>query len=243
MSKHTNMSASSVPICQRVLERLEEFHGFSVSRVEEETFFDDYRHFFDAVGHLNLQHEAKHMVDLDDTADWALSGDSNTLGYLCVAFEHPDGTITLLREVCERDKKGRPGVSEAWLPEYNFTKHSPVSLAEQEYFLQKRYYDTSPTKPLIFRYGREEDEEDEEFLPKRKEKEHPICVLCSTKCDCEYGHNPRPLKDEGVCCSECNQMVLLARMGMIKKNAEGEYEFQKLDYKPGKIGVITPGSQ
>ena len=164
-------------------------------------------------------------------------------GYLCVAFEHPDGTITLLREVCERDKKGRPGVSEAWLPEYNFTKHSPVSLAEQEYFLQKRYYDTSPTKPLIFRYGREEDEEDEEFLPKRKEKEHPICVLCSTKCDCEYGHNPRPLKDEGVCCSECNQMVLLARMGMIKKNAEGEYEFQKLDYKPGKIGVITPGSQ
>ena len=239
MSNHTNMSASSVPICQRVLERLESAHGITVSRVEEETFFDDYKHFSDAVKHLNLEREANHMVDLDDTSDWAMSGDTNTLGYLCVAFENADGTITLLREVCAKNKNGVPYVSHAWLPEYNFTKDSPVSLTEQEYFLQKRYYDGSLTKPRVFRYALEDDEEDEEFLPKRKEKEHPICVLCSKVCDCAYGHNPRPLKDEGVCCSECNQMVILARMGMLKKNAQGEFEFQRLAYRP-TIGLIQP---
>ena len=150
-------------LCRRVLERLEAHSGLQISRVEEETYFDDYGHFFDAVGALNLHHEAKHMVDLDGVADWSMSGDSNTTGQLCIAFENSDGTITLLREVCERDKQGRPYVSEAWLPEYNFNVRSPVPRWEQERFLQMRYYDSSLKKPLVFSYALVDDEEDEKF--------------------------------------------------------------------------------
>ena len=235
MSNHTNMSA---PICQRVLERLEAFEKRGITRVEQETHFDDYDTFVEGVKNLNQSlRRFNHMVDLDDTDCWAMSGDSRTTGYLCVAFEHPDGQITLLREVCAK-KDGVPYTSESWLPEYNFTKQSPVSLDEQVRFLQWRYYETSPTNPLVFRYVLEEDEEDEAFLAKHKE--HPTCVLCSKKCECQYGHNPYPLyqKDtQGKCCNACNQMVLLARLGMLKVNAEGEFEFLPMKYKPSMIGI------
>ena len=66
---------------------------------------------------------------------------------------------------------------------------------------------------------------------------NPTCVFCKKPCDCKYGHNPRPLKSEGVCCNACNHMVILARVGMLKLNAEGEFEFQNLNYKPTMIGL------
>jgi len=37
------------------------------------------------------------------------------------------------------------------------------------------------------------------------------CCFCN-KIKPEYGNNPFPLKDEGLCCDECNIVVVLARM-------------------------------
>lgn len=203
-------------ICLRVLERLEAFHGYAISRVEEESHFDDYPHFFDAVGALGIsQKHHGHMVDLDDSNYWNMSGESNTNGTLCVAFENGDGSITLLREVCERNKNGEPYLSQAWLPEYNFTKDSPISLSEQERFLQMRYYDTCPKKPLIFKFVTMDDENDESFMPKSEEAKKA---------------------------EEAKAIELLISKGMMIKNAQGEYEFKNFDYKPTRIGVITPSS-
>jgi len=39
--------------------------------------------------------------------------------------------------------------------------------------------------------------------------EYPICVLCEEMCDCKYGHNPEPLKDNGRCCDKCNQTKVI----------------------------------
>ena len=43
--------------------------------------------------------------------------------------------------------------------------------------------------------------------------------------------------------AEQKAIELLVSNGMMKRNAQGEYEFQRLPYKPAKIGVITPDSQ
>ena len=206
-------------VCLRVLERLEAFHGQIVSRVEEESYFDEFSDFSEAVKNLNADYvnhnSIKHMIDLDDMDNWTMSGESRTTGCVCIAFEHPDGSVTLLREVCERGHNGEPYVSQAWLPEYNFTKESPISLAEQERFLQMRYYDTSPKKPLVFRYALMDDEEDESFMPKSEEDKK----------------------------AEADKAIeLLISKGMMMKNAQGEYEFKNIPYKPTRIGVITADS-
>ena len=37
------------------------------------------------------------------------------------------------------------------------------------------------------------------------------CVMCG--CDAgEYGNNPAPLHNEGVCCDDCNQEVVMTRI-------------------------------
>jgi len=41
---------------------------------------------------------------------------------------------------------------------------------------------------------------------------NPNCCLCSKKCECAYGNSPQPLATEGVCCNECNQKVIIARL-------------------------------
>ena len=39
---------------------------------------------------------------------------------------------------------------------------------------------------------------------------------------------------------EAEAIELLISNGMMKRNAEGELEFQRIAYKPTRIGVITP---
>lgn len=47
-----------------------------------------------------------------------------------------------------------------------------------------------------------------------KDTEH-ICCICGKKFK-EYGNNPAPVKDEGLCCNECNfNVVIPARMDMM----------------------------
>jgi len=78
--------------------------------------------------------------------------------------------------------------------------------------------------------------------PIMAETPNPTCVFCKNPCECKYGHNPSPLykKDtEGRCCNKCNQMVILARLGMMKINKEGEFEFVPIPFKPSRIGLQT----
>ena len=45
--------------------------------------------------------------------------------------------------------------------------------------------------------------------------EYPVCVICKSLCDNEYGNNPSPVKKSGVCCDKCNSNIVIpARMGM-----------------------------
>lgn len=49
-----------------------------------------------------------------------------------------------------------------------------------------------------------------------------ICVLCGQPI-IGYGNNPWPLAEEGRCCDECNELVIMARIGnLIKKKEESE---------------------
>lgn len=41
------------------------------------------------------------------------------------------------------------------------------------------------------------------------------CVLCGKDLENEYGNNPWPLAEEGVCCDECNDLVTATRMSRI----------------------------
>ena len=50
---------------------------------------------------------------------------------------------------------------------------------------------------------------------KSDEVEYPVCVICKSLCDNEYGNNPSPVKKSGVCCDKCNSNIVIpARMGM-----------------------------
>jgi hypothetical protein len=103
-----------------------------------------------------------------------------------------------------------------------------------------RYYDTSPKKPLVFRYVCHDDEEDEAFKPKT--------FPCP---DCEFCKKPKTWEQtkyiKGAtfmnkdACLECyeadakkeeeqNAIELLVSKGMMKRNAEGELEFQRIEY-------------
>jgi hypothetical protein len=39
------------------------------------------------------------------------------------------------------------------------------------------------------------------------------CAICNQEIrDDPYGHNPDPVKEDGVCCSNCNRLVIYTRM-------------------------------
>ena len=47
------------------------------------------------------------------------------------------------------------------------------------------------------------------------DKTDHICCICGKKFT-EYGNSPYPIKDEGLCCDDCNfNKVILARMDMM----------------------------
>ena len=46
-------------------------------------------------------------------------------------------------------------------------------------------------------------------------KQSNVCCICGKEFS-EYGNNPYPVKDEGVCCDKCNyDAVIPARMDMM----------------------------
>jgi len=153
------MSYNNDRLCLLVLEQLQKSHPTRITRVEVETLFDDYINPSDAIESLGLD-SLTHLIDLERIPDWHMDGDHETGGFLCVAFENYDGTVTILDQVCERDENGVPFVSDAWMPENNFNNNSTIPLDEQEDILKKRYCDGNPKKPLIFKFTTEDYELD-----------------------------------------------------------------------------------
>lgn len=46
--------------------------------------------------------------------------------------------------------------------------------------------------------------------------ETKTCCICG-KTFHGHGHSPNPIKEEGVCCDECNAKVVVARLESLKK--------------------------
>jgi hypothetical protein len=154
------MSYNNDRLCLLVLEQLQKSHPTRITRVEVETLFDNYKTPSDAIESLGLG--LTHLIDLEHIPDWDMDGDHGEgTGFLCIAFENTyDGTVTILDQVCERDKNGVPFMSEAWMPENNFNNNSIIPLSEQKEILMKRYCDGHPYKPLIFKFTTEDYEQD-----------------------------------------------------------------------------------
>ena len=63
----------------------------------------------------------------------------------------------------------------------------------------------------------------------KKYPDRPNCCLCGNKTECPFGNNPAPIARKGVCCGECNNVVIFVRMGIIpleltKKNLKMLYD-------------------
>lgn len=43
------------------------------------------------------------------------------------------------------------------------------------------------------------------------------CCICGQSF-CGYGHNPYPIKERGVCCDKCNELTVLKRLQLLKRN-------------------------
>ena len=55
------------------------------------------------------------------------------------------------------------------------------------------------------------------------------CCICK-KSFKGYGNNPWPLKEEGVCCNECNAKVLFARLDFSRIEKELEKKRKQAEY-------------
>ena len=54
----------------------------------------------------------------------------------------------------------------------------------------------------------EKEEEEEEEDDSEDDEEKIICVVCGNEVG-GWGHNPQPIKEDGLCCDRCNQMVVI----------------------------------
>lgn len=59
------------------------------------------------------------------------------------------------------------------------------------------------------------DDELKEKIEREVEDSKNVCCFCG-KWFWGFGNNPYPLKDEGVCCDECNQNVVKERIRRLK---------------------------
>ena len=48
-----------------------------------------------------------------------------------------------------------------------------------------------------------------------------ICCICNKEFE-GFGNNPWPLKDDGLCCDECNMKVIEARLEKLKEREASE---------------------
>lgn len=53
-------------------------------------------------------------------------------------------------------------------------------------------------------------------------KKNPKCCLCGRECENQWGNNPWPLAEKGVCCDDCNDLVTATRLSKITGEDPGE---------------------
>lgn len=53
-----------------------------------------------------------------------------------------------------------------------------------------------------------------------------ICVICKKHIRGEFGNNAVPLA-VGICCNECNEFVIIARIAQQKKHEDKQNEDEK----------------
>lgn len=58
------------------------------------------------------------------------------------------------------------------------------------------------------------------------------CVLCNGLCENEYGNNPFPLSETGMCCNVCNIKVVEERIQFVAKEWEVEYKILAFQINP-----------
>lgn len=51
---------------------------------------------------------------------------------------------------------------------------------------------------------------------------NPTCCLCGRECENQWGNNPWPLAQKGVCCDDCNDLVTATRLSRITGEDPGE---------------------
>lgn len=54
-------------------------------------------------------------------------------------------------------------------------------------------------------------------MNKNSENEKHTCCICGKEF-IGWGNNPYPIKNEGVCCDDCNSLVIIERIKRIKNN-------------------------
>lgn len=66
-----------------------------------------------------------------------------------------------------------------------------------------------------------------------------ICCICGKECE-GYGNNPSPLKDNGRCCDECNELVIKTRLLLAKYyGSEKDKEEVKSFCKGNNVKRVT----
>ena len=60
---------------------------------------------------------------------------------------------------------------------------------------------------------------------------NPVCCICGKICENQWGNNPYPLvKDENArCCNVCNDLVIAARLGLLKEDIDKDKETKQDD--------------
>jgi hypothetical protein len=71
----------------------------------------------------------------------------------------------------------------------------------------------------------EEEEEEEE---EEDDEEKIICVVCGNKVG-NWGHNPQPIKEDGICCDRCNQTVVIPARLLEASEREDEIDEREDD--------------
>ena len=93
-----------------------------------------------------------------------------------------------------------------------------VVLIDKKKIMEKKY-DDDEVRDMDMTYFLEElknetydlaweEEEEEEEEEEDDDEEKMICVVCGNEF-WGWGHNPQPIKEDGVCCNRCNQMIVI----------------------------------
>jgi hypothetical protein len=88
-----------------------------------------------------------------------------------------------------------------------------VNVFIDKHKIMEEKYDVKWSKDMFYYLNEleleEDDSEEEEEDDSEDDEEKMMCVVCGNEICIGWGHNPQPIKEDGVCCNRCNQMVVI----------------------------------